>query len=131
MVDDKKLKCDFFFLMMLYGRTMRFYGNQCRFFFLNDIKSKITGASQNDRTYICLKREVCSIFTSNSCRLTQKAVFLVRSRDGQPFRSGCQNQPKSMVIFFRVPTNSSCFPLTISVKSKKRSSHHHMSYKKN
>ena len=39
---------------------------------------------------------------------------------GNLFLSACQNQLKSMAKFFRVPSNSSCFPLKISVKSKKK-----------
>ena len=53
---------NFLKIMMPYGRTVRFYGNQSRFFSKNDIKSKVTGAGQNDRIYICLKTEVCPMF---------------------------------------------------------------------
>ena len=39
---------------------------------------------------------------------------------GNFFRSGCQNHIKPMAKIFRVPTNSACFPLRISVKGKRK-----------
>ena len=42
---------------------------------------------------------------------------------GNLFRSACQNLLKSVAKLFRVPTDSWCFPLKISVKSKKKGLH--------
>ena len=39
---------------------------------------------------------------------------------GNLFRYTCQNRLKSMAKILRVPTNSSCFPMKISVKSKQK-----------
>ena len=39
---------------------------------------------------------------------------------GNLFLFACQSQLRSMAKFCRVPTDSSCFPLKISVKSKKK-----------
>ena len=46
-----------------------------------------------------------------------------RTGMGNLFRYACQNRLKSVAKFLRVPTDSSCFPLKIPAKSKKKGLH--------